>query len=126
MLLSDGYANDNRASRKERRAKPRHRVLLSGRLTYASPAFSAECQIRNLSERGALIVSQAVLLPNDPFLIVVKHAYLHEARIAWRKADSSGLSFRASWRLAAGYPDRLERAPDQWLERALGFIDNRG
>ena len=126
MLVDRGFANDNRApGRRERRARPRRKVLLSGRLSYAQPALSLECQIRNLSERGALIVCQSVLLPEDPFLIVVKHAYLHEARMAWRDGDQSGLSFRASWRLAAGYPDRLERAPDQWLERALGLPADR-
>ncbi len=119
MQLSRGFANDNRA--RERRARPRRKVLLSGRLSYATPALSLECQVRNLSERGALIVCQSVLLPEDPFLIVVKHAYLHEARMAWRDGDHTGLSFRASWRVAAGYPDRLERVEDQWLDRALGL-----
>ena len=126
MLLDRGFANDNRTpGRRERRARPRRKVLLSGRLTYVQPALSLECQIRNLSERGALIVCQSVLLPNDPFLIMVKHAYLHEARLTWRDGDRSGLAFRASWRLASGYPDRMERASEQWLERALGLASDR-
>ena len=126
MLPGEGFANDNRTPRgRERRARPRRKVLLSGRLTYAAPALSVDCQIRNLSERGALIVCQSVLLPEDPFLIVVKHHYLHEARWAWREADRSGLSFRASWRLAGGYPDRLLRVEDRWLDRVLGLDANR-
>jgi hypothetical protein len=122
-LEPKGSANDNRAPRRERRARPRRKVLLSGRLSSATPTLSLECQIRNLSERGALIVSDSVVLPDNPFLVMVKHAYLHEARIAWRDGDKSGLSFRASWRVAAGYPDRLERVEDAWLGRALGFDD---
>jgi hypothetical protein len=116
----EATVNDNappaRPSRGDRRATPRRRVLLSGKLAYADTAITADCAIRDLSEGGALVVTPTTLLPSDPFLIVVKHAYLHEARTAWRRDGKSGLAFLASWRLNPHLPDPLIPFRALWLE----------
>lgn len=99
----------------ERRGQPRLRVLLSGKLAFPDNAIAAECLIRNLSETGAMVVSDDLALPRDPFLVVVKHAFLHQAQTAWRQGPVSGLSFSSSWRLLE---DRKGVAPlrSLWLE----------
>ena len=76
---SDKVASDRAVRLTERRAEPRLRVLLAGKLAFPDSASTADCTIRNLSETGALIVTSDLALPADPFLIVIRHAFLHRA-----------------------------------------------
>ena len=94
-----GQPRDKVVRLSERRAEPRLRVLLAGKLASADSAFTADCTIRNLSETGALIVISDLALPADPFLIVIRHAFLHRAKTAWRRGSKAGLSFVSSWRM---------------------------
>jgi hypothetical protein len=113
--FDDIRANDNDTS--DRRAFPRHKVLLTGKLAFADANLTADCAIRNLSETGAMIDLPAILLPNEPFLIVIKHAILHETRTAWRCESRAGLWFQASWRLNAGAaPERVGPYRQLWLQ----------
>lgn len=115
MTPPSDTTNDN-ALPAERRANPRQRVLLSGKLAYARNAVTADCAIRNLSETGAMVMLPALPLPADPFLIVIKQAFVHEARTVWRRDDRSGLKFLASWRLKHGAPQDVAPLRDLWLE----------
>jgi hypothetical protein len=94
-----GQPNDSVVRLSERRAEPRLRVLLAGKLASPDSSFTADCSIRNLSETGALIVLSDLALPPDPFLIVVRHAFLHRTKTAWRRGSKAGLSFVSSWRM---------------------------
>jgi hypothetical protein len=95
-----GQASDRVVRLTERRrVEPRLRVLLAGKLAYPDSAFTADCSIRNLSETGALIITSDLALPPDPFLIVVRHAFLHRAQTAWRRGSKCGLRFVSSWRM---------------------------
>ena len=91
------------------------RVLLGGKLAFPDNAITADCSIRNLSEKGAMIVGSDVPMPHDPFLIVIKHAFLHEAQTAWRRGPRSGLWFTSSWRLMEGGKGVAPLRP-LWLE----------
>jgi hypothetical protein len=113
--LEDAYANDNVAPA-DRRRWPRRRVLLAGKLAYMTSSVTADCTIRNLSDDGALIVAPSLPLPRDPFLIVTKEAMLHEARVAWREGERSGLAFLATWRLDAEAPSAASGLRDLWLQ----------
>ncbi|MFI4933384.1 MAG: PilZ domain-containing protein [Caulobacterales bacterium] len=110
------HANDNKPPAGERRTHRRRRVLLSGKVAYADNSFTADCTIRNLSEGGALIVTGGTPLPKDPFLIVIKHDGLHEARTAWQYGSTQGLEFLRSWSLASGAPAKLAPLRHLWLE----------
>src|SRR5271156_2862603 len=99
---AESLANDNGDRLFEHRGQSRYRVLLAGKLGYPDSAVTADCSIRNLSESGAMIITPDIALPNDPFLIVIKQAYLHAARTAWQRGATSGLSFLSSWRLTDG------------------------
>jgi hypothetical protein len=111
-----GQANDNRLRLVDRRVQPRLRVLLAGKLAYPDKAVAAACTIRNLSETGALIVADDLTLPPDPFLIVIKHAFLHEARTAWRRDSRWGLRFLSSWRFTEGGKGGVEPLGSLWLD----------
>ena len=94
-----GQADDRVVRLMERRVAPRLRVLLTGKLAYPDSAFTADCSIRNISETGALIVTSDLALPADPFLIVIRYAFLHRARTTWRRGSKAGLAFVSSWRM---------------------------
>jgi hypothetical protein len=110
------HANDTRLRLVERRGEPRMRVLLAGKLAYANSTMATDCSIRNLSETGALIVVGDIALPRDPFLVVIKHAFLHEARMAWRRDSKSGLTFISSWRFADGGKGGVVPLRRLWLD----------
>jgi len=93
----------------ERRKHPRRRVLLTGKLAYLGDNVTADCTVRNLSEDGAMITSRHFHLPDDPFLIVLKHGALHEARTAWRDGERCGLAFTKSWRFSGEAPEPMRR-----------------
>jgi hypothetical protein len=111
----DTHANDN-AAPTDRRRRPRRRVLLAGKLAYVTSSVTADCTIRNLSDDGALIIAPSLPLPRDPFLIVTKEATLHEAHVAWREGERSGLAFLATWRLDAEAPGAASGLRDLWLQ----------
>jgi hypothetical protein len=95
----NGQPGDAVVRLNQRRVEPRLRVLLAGKLAFPDSSVTADCSIRNLSETGALIVVSDLALPSDPFLIVIRHAFLHRARTAWRRGSKAGLSFVSSWRM---------------------------
>jgi hypothetical protein len=110
-------ANDNAAERAgERRASVRQRVLLGGKLAYLASNFTAACTVRNLSDGGALVITAAVPLPQDPFLIVTSRATAHKARTAWRDGERSGIAFEETWRFDVTPPPGLAGLRDLWLE----------
>ena len=110
-------ANDNRHDPShERRAHPRQRVLLTGKLASPDLRRSADCTISNLSEGGAFVRADPVALPNEPFLIVVKHAMVHKARAAWRCTEGAGLTFLGAWKLTPDAPAGPAKFRPLWLE----------
>ena len=112
-----GHANDSRLRLVDRRVQPRLRVLLAGKLAYPDKTVAVACSIRNLSETGALINRRQLhLLPPDPFLIVIKHAFLHEAQTAWRRDSKWGLRFLSSWRFTEDGKGGVEPLGNLWLD----------
>jgi len=78
----------------ERRALPRHKTFIRGRIYFNNRLSSMDCIVRDLAENGSrLEVSEAVALP-DAFELYLpnKDEYFH-ARVEWRKGDSVGISW---------------------------------
>jgi hypothetical protein len=121
VKFEDFSANDNAvvgeyALAADRRRNVRQRVLLGGKLAYLANNFTADCTVRNLSSDGALVITAAMPLPHDPFLIVTSRATAHRARTAWRDGERSGIAFETTWRLDAGTPLAPTGLRDLWLE----------
>ena len=78
----------------DRRAFPRHKTFIKGRIYFNNRLSSMDCIVRDLAENGSrLEVSETVALP-DAFELYLpnKDEYFH-ARVAWRKGDSVGISW---------------------------------
>jgi hypothetical protein len=77
-----------------RRAAPRARSLLTGKIIVGDGRESHECVVRNLSAKGAQVrLAGAVNLPGSVGLLVVKEGLLFDAAIAWRRGEQIGLTF---------------------------------
>lgn len=78
----------------ERRPQSRRRVLLGGIATYEDGAYTLNCQIRDLNEKGARItVSGRQSLPEELYLVINRDHTAHKAKLIWRKGDEAGLQF---------------------------------
>ena len=112
-----GSTNDNRPPPPgERRADPRRRVLLKGKIVYLHNAFSADCTIRELSVGGARIRVAADAISADPFLIVVKNAVVHQSTTVWHEGDQAGLRFQTTESLTGETPIHLRNIQRVWVE----------
>jgi hypothetical protein len=81
----------------ERRPAPRRRVLLGGVATYDDGAYTLNCKIRDLNEKGARITASSLQsLPEEFFLVVMRDHMAHKSRLVWRKGDEAGLEFISS------------------------------
>jgi hypothetical protein len=92
----------------EQRRLPRKNVLLSGMLISASGDTAWECSIRDMHASGAAInVSKPLQVGSRVFLLDTANAAAHDARIAWSRADRSGLSFTRNYVMGLGLPPAL-------------------
>ena len=77
-----------------RRANPRARSLLTGKIVIGDGDVSHDCVVRNLSAKGARVrMAGAINLPSTFSLLVVREALLFDASIAWRRGEQIGLAF---------------------------------
>lgn len=78
----------------ERRALPRHKTFIQGRIYFNNRLSSTNCIVRELAENGSrLEVSETVTLP-DAFELYLpsKDEYFH-AKVEWRRGNSVGISW---------------------------------
>jgi hypothetical protein len=77
----------------DKRASPRHRVLLSALLVNHEFNTIFRCQVRDVSDQGArLNIPDCFLVPAGFWLIALSSAVAYEARLAWRRFPSVGVS----------------------------------
>lgn len=89
----------------EQRRLPRKNVLLSGVLISANGETASECIIRDMHASGAAIsVLKPLQVGSRVFLLDTANAAAHDARVAWSRADRSGLSFTRSYAMGMGLP----------------------
>jgi|tagenome__1003787_1003787.scaffolds.fasta_scaffold20810001_2 hypothetical protein len=78
----------------ERRTDSRSRSFLGAKIVFNSRNSSMDCLIRNISPTGArLLLSSAVVIPDEFELQIPKQGRSFRARLAWRRADESGVQF---------------------------------
>lgn len=76
-----------------RRAEPRRRVLLAGKIVQAY-GLTFDCMIRNLTEGGAqLRVPTGQVAPNEFDLIEIRSGTAYRAEVAWRSPTEVGVKF---------------------------------
>jgi hypothetical protein len=92
----------------EQRRLPRKNVLLSGVLINASGETGSDCIIRDMHSSGAAIsLPKPLQVGSRVFLLDIANAAAHDARVAWSRADRSGLSFTRSYAMGLGLPPAL-------------------
>ena len=102
---------------------PRSRTCLYGKLVYGDgmlvpeDAFTLDCAIRDLSESGAKItLAEHQSLPDDLYLIVVRHAVAYKAKVVWQKFPTRGLIFTKAYQLAEALPAEVAFLRRLWVE----------
>lgn len=77
----------------EKRVAPRRRVLLSALIVDHDFGTIFRCQVRDVSEQGArLNIPDCFLVPAGFWLIALSSAVAYEAKLAWRRFPSLGVS----------------------------------
>jgi hypothetical protein len=77
---------------KERRAKPRQRVLKAGTIEF--DGSSVDCTIRNMSPIGAALdVASPAGIPHEITLNIVSRQQRQNCHIIWRKDKRIGVAF---------------------------------
>jgi len=101
----------------DRRAARRKRTLLGGIVSYNNGANSLNCTVRDYTETGARIfVAADANLPDNLFLILVRHRVAHQAEVMWYGQQEAGLKFIRSVQLNDSMDDELGYLNKLWLE----------
>lgn len=70
---------------------------MRGKLAYGAGAFSIDCVISDLSEKGARVqVQQGATIPEDVYLVHLRARTAYESKVVWRRDNYAGLEFAAS------------------------------
>lgn len=79
----------------ERRRTPRTRCLLGGRILFEDRLRTLDCRLRNVSEHGALLVTEAVdILPAAFRFTIDARGETREAHLRWRAPGKFGVETR--------------------------------
>ena len=77
----------------EKRQSMRFRTLKGGSIIFGLVP-TIDCVIRNLSEKGAMVVVEGAAGIPDEFMLLIKPEMIkRNCRAIWRKADSIGVNF---------------------------------
>jgi len=78
----------------ESRKSDRARSILGARLVFNNRNTTVNCQIRNISRRGAkLILDSQISLPDEFDVEVPQKSRVYRARLCWRDKTSVGVEF---------------------------------
>ena len=84
------------------RSNGRNRAMLGAQIVYNNRQSTLDCQIRNISDKGArLSLSDTVTVPDEFDLLVPHRGRTYRARLRWRARDSIGVEFAMSEEPAA-------------------------
>jgi hypothetical protein len=109
---------NDEAPPRERRARVRRRVLLTGKIAHPQSGLSADCVIRDLSPDGARVTVGPEPMAADAFLIIVKDGVAHQAAAAWRAGGEAGLRFQTTSDLTGDPGPHLRAIQRIWVELA--------
>jgi hypothetical protein len=78
----------------ERRALPRHKTFIQGRIHFNNRLSSMDCIVRELAQNGGrLEVSETVALPDAFELYLPTKDEYFRAKVEWRRGNSVGISW---------------------------------
>jgi PilZ domain len=107
--------------RRERRAEPRVRTFIAGRIVSGDGFVSVRCTIRDLSLTGARVtVSHEARLPPPVALMLIRDGLLFDAAVAWRRGDETGLVLKGQHDLYSDLAPVRPRVRALWAELTSG------
>lgn len=115
----------------ERRALPRQKTFIKGRLYFNNRLNSTDCIIRDVTEKGArLEVPESVAIPDAFELYVPNRHEQFQARVEWRRGGTVGVALSAesaSKRKAEGEGARDQSLADRVakLEETIAALQAR-
>jgi hypothetical protein len=78
----------------ERRAHPRHKTFIKGRIYFNNRLSSMDCIVRDVGEQGGrLEFSESVTLPNVFELYLPNKDEYFQAHVIWRKGHDIGIAW---------------------------------
>lgn len=82
------------AGHSEKRAAPRQRVFMVGRIVYDKHNTVVKCAVRDVSEGGAkLMCKEQASVPAEFSLVTMNDGQMREVRAKWRSGDLIGVEF---------------------------------
>jgi PilZ domain-containing protein len=91
--LANDMAGDRRPVMQERRKANRARTLKSGKIVLNLHASVIDCTVRNLSDRGALLMVQSVIGIPESFELVLENRTHRDCHVVWRGDNRLGVEF---------------------------------
>ena len=80
----------------ERRAHPRHKTFIKGRIYFNNRLSSMDCIVRDIGEQGSrLEFSESVTLPDVFELYLPNKDEYFQAHVIWRKGPNIGIAWTA-------------------------------
>jgi PilZ domain-containing protein len=82
----------------EKRKAVRSRTLLGGMIAFNNRASTMDCQVRNMSARGAKVTFSNTAVVPDHFDLKIAHTERSfRARMIWRAPNEAGVAFLSEY-----------------------------
>jgi hypothetical protein len=102
----------------EKRRVRRHRVLLTGKISYGARDFALDCSVRDLSDRGARIcVPDAIALPQDVSILILREGLVCHGEVIWSESPLHGVAFHAVDDVRTSAKPELAHFKHLWKKR---------
>ena len=94
----------------EKRKAARSRTLLGDVIAFNKRASTMDCQVRNLSARGAKVVfTNTAVVPDQFDLQIARKERSFRARMVWRAPNEAGVAFLSEYNDNVPVPLELAR-----------------
>jgi hypothetical protein len=109
--LIDGHSPAVEVKMENTRNPGRARAILGAQIIFNNRNSTVECQIRNISSKGARICfTDAVSVPEEFELFIPQKGTTYRARMRWRDTEGAGLEFiDGEKRVEKAMPDTTQR-----------------
>ena len=102
----------------EKRKARRHRVLLTGKISYGNLDFALDCSLRDLSDQGARIcVPDAIALPPEVSILILREGLVCRGRVVWSESPLHGVAFTTVDDLRTSTKPELAHFRELWKKR---------
>jgi hypothetical protein len=107
----------------DRRASPRHKTFIKGRIYFNNRLASMECIVRDVTDKGCRIeFSENVTLPDNFELYLPNKDEYFQARVKWRRGNNIGLTWQVDAQPRPGEAGETEKALAERVAKLEQFV----